>query len=112
MTNVVLILSTVPDDERAEPLARTLVDEQLAACVNLYQPMVSIYRWKGQVERAGERQIVIKTTRECVSALEARLKALHSYELPEFLVLSATGGSDEYLGWVRQGSRGSTGSRA
>ena len=56
MTDVVLILSTVPDDERAELLARTLVDEQLAACVNLYQPMVSVYRWSGQVERAAERQ--------------------------------------------------------
>ena len=111
MTDVVLILSTVPDDERAELLARTLVDEQLAACVNLYQPMVSVYRWSGEVERAAERQLVIKTTRDRVSALEARLKALHSYELPEFLVLPVTGGSDEYLGWVRQGSRGSRGSK-
>ena len=102
MTDVVLILSTIPDDERAEVFARTLVDEQLAACVNVHQPMVSVYRWKGQVERAAERQLVIKTTRECVSALEARLKALHSYELPEFIVVAVEGGSEEYLSWVRQ----------
>ena len=102
MTDVVLVLSTVPDDESAEALARTLVEEQLVACVNLHAPMVSTYRWKGQVESAGERQLVIKTTRDRVPALEARLKALHSYELPEFIVLSVESGSDEYLKWVRQ----------
>jgi len=100
MTDVVLILSTVPDDEGAEALARTLVDEQLAACVNLHATMVSIYRWKGQVERAAERQLVIKTTRDRVAALEARLKTLHSYELPEFIVIPVEGGSEEYLSWV------------
>jgi periplasmic divalent cation tolerance protein len=63
MTDVVLVLSTVPDDESAERLARTLVDERLAACVNLHPPLVSIYRWKGQVENSAERQLVIKTTR-------------------------------------------------
>jgi periplasmic divalent cation tolerance protein len=102
MTDVVLIFSTVPDDERAELLARTLVDEQLAACVNLYQPMVSVYRWSGEVERAAESQLVIKTTRDRVPALEERLKALHSYELPEFIVVAVEGGSEEYLSWVRQ----------
>jgi periplasmic divalent cation tolerance protein len=100
MTDVVLILSTVPDDERAELLARTLVDEQLAACVNLHQPMVSVYRWNGQVERAAERQLVIKTTRDRVHALQARFSELHSYELPEFIVLSPEGGSEAYLAWV------------
>jgi periplasmic divalent cation tolerance protein len=102
MTDVVLVISTVPDDERADLLARTLVDEQLVACVNLHAPMASIYRWKGQVESAAERQLVMKTTRDRVPALEARLKQLHSYELPEFLVLPVAGGSEEYLRWVRQ----------
>jgi periplasmic divalent cation tolerance protein len=100
MTDVVLVLSTVPDDERAEALVRTLVDEQLAACVNLHAPMTSVYRWKGQIESSAERQLVIKTTRQRVPALEARLKALHSYELPEFIVVPVEGGSDEYLSWV------------
>jgi periplasmic divalent cation tolerance protein len=100
MTDVVIVLSTVPDDEWADQLARTLIDEKLAACVNLHAPMVSIYRWKGQVERADERQLVIKTTRSLVPALEMRLKQLHSYELPEFLVLPVESGSDEYLSWV------------
>jgi periplasmic divalent cation tolerance protein len=102
MTDVVLVFSTVPDDERAEALARTLVDENLAACVSLCRPMLSIYRWKGKVESSAERQLVIKTTRDRLPTLEARLKALHSYELPEFIVVPVEGGSEEYLSWVRQ----------
>ena len=98
----VLVLTTVPDDERAETLARTLVDERLAACVNLHAPMVSIDRWKGRVERSAERQLVIKTTRDRVPALEARLRELHSYELPEFVVMSVDEGSAAYLAWVKE----------
>ena len=100
MTDVVIVFSTVPDEESGERLARALVDERLAACVNLHGPMVSVYRWMGQVEREAERQLVIKTTRDRVPALEARLKALHSYELPEFVVLPIEGGSQAYLDWV------------
>jgi periplasmic divalent cation tolerance protein len=102
MTDVVLVFSTVPDDERAETLARTFVDEKLAACVNLHHQVFSIYRWKGRVESAAECQLVIKTTRSRVPALQARLKALHSYELPEFIVVPVEGGSEEYLSWVRE----------
>ena len=101
----VLVLTTVPDDERAETLARALVDERLAACVNVQAPMVSIYRWKGGVERGGERQLVIKTTSDRLPALEARLRALHSYELPEFVVISVDEGSAAYLGWVDEATR-------
>ena len=100
MSEVVLVLSTVADDKWAEVLARTLVDERLAACVNLLAPMVSIYRWKGRVERGTERQMVIKTSRGCLPALEARLRELHSYELPELVVIAVDEGSAEYLGWV------------
>jgi periplasmic divalent cation tolerance protein len=105
MTEVVLILTTVPDDERAEPLARTLIEERLAACVNLHAPMTSIYRWKGAVDRDAERQLIIKTTRARVPALEARIKSLHAYELPEFVVVPVEGGSQAYLEWVGQGTR-------
>ncbi len=101
MTDIVLIFSTAPDDASGEQLAQTLVNEQLAACVNVHGPMLSIYRWKGDVERAAERQLVIKTTRDRVAAVEARLKALHSYEVPEFIVLPVEGGSRDYLDWVR-----------
>jgi periplasmic divalent cation tolerance protein len=97
---VVLVLTTVADDASAETIARALVEERLAACVNLLPPMVSIYRWKGSVERDTERQLVMKTTRALVPKLERRLKELHSYELPEFIVLDVAGGSDAYLAWV------------
>lgn len=97
---MVLVLSTVPVGERGEAIARTLVDERLAACVNLYSPMSSLYRWRGAIERDEERQLVIKTTRELVAAVKARLLELHPYELPELLVLQPGDGSREYLDWV------------
>jgi periplasmic divalent cation tolerance protein len=102
MTDAVLILTTVPDDARAESLGRTLVEERLAACVNIHGAMTSIYRWKGEVDREAERQLIIKTTRDRVPVLEARIKALHSYELPEFVIVPIEGGSDAYLDWVRR----------
>jgi len=101
MTDVVVVLSTVPNDESAERIAQTLVDEKLAACVNLLAPMTSIYRWKGAVERDTERQLVMKTTEQQVPALKKRLRELHSYELPEFVVLGAVAGDPDYLSWVR-----------
>lgn len=105
MTEVVLVLSTAPDDPSAETLARTLVDEKLAACVNVLAPMVSIYRWKGLVEHSTERQLVIKTTRGLVPALGKRLKALHSYELPELIVISVDGGANDYLDWIEMSTK-------
>jgi periplasmic divalent cation tolerance protein len=99
MTDLILILTTMPDDERADALARALVTERLAACVNVHGPMMSTYAWKGAVERDAERQIVIKTTRAQRAAVEQRLRALHPYELPEFLVLDV-GASEAYGGWL------------
>lgn len=105
MTDIVLVLTTVADDDRAEPLARRLVEERLAACVNVHAPMASTYRWKGAVERDGERQLVIKTTRDRLPALERRLAELHPYELPELVVVSIDAGSAAYLDWVRAETR-------
>ena len=105
MNDVVLVLSTAPaapGDDTAEQIARTLIDERLAACVNVHAPMVSIYRWKGAVERDSERQLVIKTTRNALPTLEKRLRELHPYELPEIIVVAASGGSAVYLEWVAQ----------
>jgi len=99
MAQLILVLTTMPDDDRADALARTLVDERLAACVNVHGAMASTYRWKGRVEREAERQVVIKTTPDRRAALEARLRALHPYELPEIVVLSADA-SAEYSAWV------------
>src|SRR6185503_13123736 len=102
--DIVLVLTTCPDDDRAATLARALVEERLAACVNVHGPMMSVYRWKGAVEREVERQVVIKTTRQLVAAVEARVRALHSYELPEFLVVSVDGGSEAYVDWLISGA--------
>ena len=99
MAQLILILTTMPDDDRADALARSLVDERLAACVNVHGPMASTYRWKGRVEREAERQLVIKTTAERRAAVEARLRELHPYELPEIVVLTAAAG-DEYASWL------------
>lgn len=105
LTDIVLVLTTAPDDDRAGVWARALVEERFAACVNVHAPMVSFYRWKGAVERDAERQLVIKTTRERVAALKVRLEALHSYELPEFIVLAVESGSEDYLRWVAEQTR-------
>ena len=96
----VIVLTTFPADGDAETFAATLVEERLAACVNVLPPMRSIYRWQGAVERADERQLVIKTTGHRLRELEARIKALHPYEVPEFLVVSVLKGSPDYLSWL------------
>lgn len=96
-----IVLTTIGADADIAALARTLVDERLAACVNVLPPMTSFYRWKGAVQEDRERQLVIKTTPGGVAALEARLRELHPYELPEFLVLNAVA-ADAYLTWIRE----------
>lgn len=101
MPDVVLVLTTVPVGDLGETVARALVEERLAACVNVLAPMTSFYRWHGAVERDVERQIIIKTTREQVAAIRARLTGLHVYELPEFVVVSVADGSAAYLDWVK-----------
>ena len=98
---VAIVLTTLGADADAAALARTLVEEGLAACVNVLPPMTSVYRWRGAVEQDREQQLIIKTTAARVGDLEARLKSLHPYELPEFLILPAAGGSSAYLAWVR-----------
>jgi periplasmic divalent cation tolerance protein len=99
--SVAVVLTTIGAHADATTLARTLIDERLAACVNVLAPMVSIYRWHGTVEQEREQQMVIKTTADRLPALEARVRELHPYELPEFLILTPGGGSAAYLAWVR-----------
>jgi len=99
-SSAVVVLTTLGASADVVALARTLVEERLAACVNVLPAMTSVYRWKGQVEEDQERQVVIKTSADRVAALEARLRTLHPYELPEFLVLGPVGGSEAYLRWI------------
>ncbi|MDR7069846.1 periplasmic divalent cation tolerance protein [Pseudoxanthomonas japonensis] len=102
---VFLILSTCPDADTAQRLARALVDERLAACVNLLPGVVSTYRWQGQVEQATEVQLLAKTTGERREALVARLAELHPYELPEILAVETAAGLPAYLDWVAAETR-------
>ena len=99
-SDFVIVLTTFPADQDADRFAKTLVAERLAACVNLLPPMRSIYTWKGAIESADERQVVIKTTGARLRELEARVKALHPYDVPEFVVLPITEGSHAYLTWL------------
>ena len=96
----VIVLTTLPADADGAAFARDLVEERLAACVNLSAPMKSIYRWEGTVETESERQLVIKTSRDRVAALWDRVRELHPYEMPEFLVTPIVDGNDAYLRWV------------
>lgn len=103
--SVVIVLTTLGADADAAELARTLVAERLAACVNVLPVMTSLYRWKGSVERDQEQQLFIKTTADRVPDLETRLRTLHPYEVPEFIVVPAAGGTQAYLDWVRESVR-------
>jgi periplasmic divalent cation tolerance protein len=96
----VLVLSTVGKREDADRIAQALVGERLAACVNVVPGLVSVYRWKGKVEREDELLLLIKTRAEKVDELGARLRALHPYELPEMIVLPIAGGHAPYLDWI------------
>ena len=97
--DVVIVLTTLGIATDAAAFAETLVQERLAACVSLLPPMLSVYRWEGAVVRDEERQVVIKTTRDALPQLEVRVRALHPYAVPEWLVIEA-GGASAYLAGV------------
>lgn len=99
-SSAVIVLTTVGADTDATELARTLVEQRLVACVNIVAGVTSVYRWKQGVEQDDEQILVMKTTKDLLVALQARLRELHSYELPEFVVIPVSGGSEAYLDWL------------
>ena len=99
-TNLQLVLCTVPDRECAEQIAEALVAEQLAACVNIIPGIVSIYRWKGNIENDEELLLLIKTSQGTYESLEQRIRALHPYELPEIIAVSIQAGQKDYIKWI------------
>jgi periplasmic divalent cation tolerance protein len=101
MTDKIVILSTCASEDEAESLARMLVEERLAACVNVVPRMRSYYRWKGAIESAEECLLVIKTSRELFGALRSVLEKAHSYEVPEVVALPVVEISPNYLSWLR-----------
>lgn len=96
---LVVVLTTLATEEQAERVARTLVEERLAACVNRLA-VRSTYRWKAKVEEDIECLLVIKTAEDLLEGLERRVGELSSYEVPEFVVLGASATSDSYLAWL------------
>jgi len=96
-----VVLVTAPDLDTAARLGRALVEERLAACVNLVPGLRSIYRWEGALQDEAEVLLLVKTRADRLEALAARVKELHPYALPEVLALPATGGSPAYLDWLR-----------
>jgi periplasmic divalent cation tolerance protein len=101
-TEVRTALVTAPDARSAESMARALVEERLAACVNVIPGLVSVYRWEGEVQRDQEALMILKTTESRMAALRERVIQLHPYEVPEVLVLNVVDGHEAYLGWVRE----------
>jgi periplasmic divalent cation tolerance protein len=101
-SDVRIVLSTAGSREEAERVAHALVDDGLAACVNLVPGLTSIYRWQGVVESADEVLLLIKTTAARLEVVEAALRAAHSYDVPELLVLTTESASEAYLAWLVQ----------
>ena len=99
-----VVLTTLPSRDAAQAIARTLVEERLAACVQLVDGLLSIYRWEGRIDESAECQLVAKTTPAAVAALVERLRTLHPYEVPEILTLDATA-SAAYGAWLQAETR-------
>ena len=97
-----LVLSTCPDGEPAEVLARFLVAEHLAACVNILPGLTSVYPWEGQIETGKEALLLIKTERSVYPRLESELRGRHPYQLPEIVVCDIERGLPDYLNWISQ----------
>jgi len=97
-----IVLVTVPDAETAKKIARALVEERLAACVNLVPGLTSVYRWEGEVHEDAELLLVIKTTDDALKGLEERVRALHPYSVPEILAIEVDRGFERYLAWVKE----------
>jgi periplasmic divalent cation tolerance protein len=102
MSDVLLVITNLPDAESAERLAQQLVAERAAACVNRLAPCTSTYRWQGNVETATEVPLLIKTTQAAYPRLERLIRAAHPYELPEIIAVPVSAGLPEYLSWVGQ----------
>ncbi|MBL9185273.1 MAG: divalent-cation tolerance protein CutA [Verrucomicrobiaceae bacterium] len=105
MNNILVVLCTFPDVEKARQTGTALVEAQLAACVNLLPGIESIYRWQGAVERAGEVLAVFKTTASSWPSFEQRLRELHPYEVPEIVALRPEQVAESYARWVMAETR-------
>ena len=100
MTDKIVVLATCGSAEEARKIARALVESRLAACVNILAGIESVYRWKGAVEEASECLLIVKSTRGLFDRLQAAIREVHSYELPEIVALPIVDGLEPYLSWI------------
>ncbi len=100
MTDKIVVLTTCDSEEEAVELARALVEQKVAACVNILPGVRSVYQWRGKFEDAQEWQLVIKSRRDLFPKLKEAIAAVHSYEVPEVLALPVVDGSESYLSWL------------
>jgi periplasmic divalent cation tolerance protein len=107
-SDFVVVMTTASSDTEAGLIARSLVERRLAACVTAIPGARSVYRWQDGIEEAEERVLLIKTTTSLVDAVGDAIHELHGYEVPELLVLPATGGSERYLAWLGASVRASS----
>jgi periplasmic divalent cation tolerance protein len=105
MTDARVVLTTTANREEAEKIANALVESELAACVNVLGPITSIYRWEGAVHKADEILLIIKTWEDAYERVEAAIRELHSYEVPECIALRVHRGSQKYLEWIENSVR-------
>lgn len=103
--DAVVVLTTVDQPDKARQLARALVEAQLAACVSLANGLTSVYRWEDDIEEATETLLLIKTRKSHLQKLEAWFSDHHPYDVPEFLALEVSDGSDAYLSWLEESTR-------
>lgn len=102
MSEPLIVVTNCPDAATAERIARTLVEQRLAACVNQLAPVYSTYRWEGVIEEAEEVPLLVKTTRERYPELEAAIRSMHPYTVPEIVALPIVAGYSAYLRWVSE----------
>jgi periplasmic divalent cation tolerance protein len=100
MTNARIVLTTAGSAEEARKIAQTLVEKRLAACINIVPQVESVYRWEGKVETAAEFMLVIKTTTAAFAGVRAAIQKLHSYDVPECVMLEVSDGETKYLDWI------------
>lgn len=100
MTDKKIVLTTTGSQDEARNIARALVEQRLAACVNIVAPVESVYRWQGKVESAQEWLLIVKTSAEMSARVRDAIRELHSYELPECIMLAIEDGSPAYLKWI------------
>ena len=107
MNGYIVVYVTVGSSDEADRLARALVEERLAACVNRIKPVQSTYRWQGRVEQSEEELLIIKTKKELFDRLKTRVQGLHSYSVPEIIALPILEGNESYLKWLGEQLLGS-----